>query len=91
MLSGRARLSGAARVGAVLRLRDQLGAFPAAKTVFRWLRCDRKARHCNAIHGASRATYRIQAADKGHVLRLAVAVKNRLGRLIFVVSSRRVS
>src|SRR5262245_12347794 len=54
-------------------------ATPQAKFTFAWERCDSKAAGCAAIKDATANTYKLVAADVGHVVRVNVTGSNTNG------------
>jgi hypothetical protein len=70
---------GTPKVGNTLRARH--GAWSnAPKFTYRWLRCTRAGRLCKTIPRATRFTYRLVKADKGHRLEVRVWATNMAGR-----------
>jgi hypothetical protein len=47
--------------------------------VYQWRRCDGNGGNCVDIAGATASTYRAQAADIGHTLRVRVTARNSVG------------
>jgi hypothetical protein len=70
------------------KLRAHHGTFLNASSYrYAWERCDAHAKHCAAISGASKASYRLTAHDVGRRLRVAVAGHNATGTAAAVNSA----
>jgi hypothetical protein len=54
---------------------------------YAWKRCDAHGRHCAAIRGAAKASYRLTSRDVGHRLLVTVAGHNRSGTTAAVSSA----
>lgn len=46
---------------------------------FQWYRCDAGGAHCSSVHGATRATYRLVAADAGKTIGFTVNATDATG------------
>jgi hypothetical protein len=82
-------ITGTAKVGRVLTgARGSWSGVPSAITSAQWYRCTKAGTTtptsanltgCSAISGATKATYKAVAADKGKYLRLRVKAQNESG------------
>jgi Ig domain of plant-specific actin-binding protein len=54
------------------------GSAPIAYA-FQWYRCDASGAHCSSVHGATRATYRLVAADAGKTIGFTVTATDSTG------------
>lgn len=76
-------VSGRAEVGQTLA--GTVGTWVGAQPIsfsFSWSRCDANARGCQAIPGATGATYRVALADVGGRLQFAVRAANGVGATV---------
>ncbi len=64
--SSRPVVTGTVRVG------QRLSGTTAGASAYQWYRCDASGAHCSSIHGATKATYTVVAADAGNALGLTV-------------------
>ena len=70
------------------KLKAHHGTFLNASSYrYAWERCGAHGRHCVAIGGASKASYRLTTHDVGHRLRVAVAGHNATGTAAAVTSA----
>jgi large repetitive protein len=73
-------ITGNAAIGQALTTSN--GAWTSATTVtyaYAWSRCDTSGNNCNAISGATSATYVVVSDDAGHTLRSQVTATNASG------------
>lgn len=61
-------ISGKAKVGKTLHESHGSWVNNLSSIKVRWLRCNRQGRKCKAIRGATHRTYKLGAADAGHLL-----------------------
>ncbi|HEY5057545.1 MAG TPA: hypothetical protein VII51_00890 [Gaiellaceae bacterium] len=64
------------------RLTATSGTWAGAGTLayaYQWYRCDATGAHCNAVHGATLATYTLVAADAGQTIGLTVRATDSTG------------
>jgi hypothetical protein len=54
------------------------GSAPIA-FAFQWYRCDGSGAHCSSVHGATKPTYRLVAADKGKTIGFTVNATDATG------------
>ena len=73
-------------VGGTLRAGQQLTATSGVWTgsapityAFQWYRCDAGGAHCSSVHGATKSTYRLVAADAGKTIGLTVTATDATG------------
>jgi photosystem II stability/assembly factor-like uncharacterized protein len=76
------KVAGTARVGKRLRVTFTVFGFPTPKVTVRWLRCNARGAHCVTIRRATARTYKLASADKGHRVRVAVTLRNKLGKVV---------
>ena len=79
-------IGGVSKVGRRLTAMKGLWTGPPARYRYQWLRCNGKGGGCRAIAHATRASYRLAAADVRHRIRVRVAAMNAAG--IGVATSR---
>jgi hypothetical protein len=73
-------IAGTLRVGE--RLAGGTGVWTGTAPItyaFQWYRCDASGGHCQSVHGATAASYRIVAADAGRVIGLTVTATDGTG------------
>ena len=73
------RVAGQARVGRAFSASRGRWVRHPARYRFSWRRCNAHGKHCRAIGGAHRRTYRLVARDAGSRLRVVVTASNRYG------------
>jgi hypothetical protein len=54
---------------------------------FQWYRCDRGGAHCSSVHGATKPTYRLVAADAGRTIGLTVDATDATGAKLAAYAS----
>jgi hypothetical protein len=77
--TGRPALRGSAAVHAKLTTTPGSWAGGASSFSYQWQRCSSTGRACADISGATSSTYRLTAADGGHVVRSTVSATNLNG------------
>jgi hypothetical protein len=77
--TGTPTISGTPQEGATLTGTDGTWSESPTSFAYTWSRCDGSGNTCAAISGATAKTYKVQAADVGHTLRLTVKATNSDG------------
>lgn len=78
--TARPTVTGTAKVGQ--RLTGTTGVWTGAAPItyaYQWYRCDPHGAHCVSLHGATKATYRVVAADIGKTVALTVNATDATG------------
>jgi hypothetical protein len=78
-------VSGTLKVGNVLSTTNGSWKNDPTSFSYEWNRCDTGGNHCRAV-GSNRTTYRLQAADVGSTIRVAVTARNAYGKSASVSS-----